>query len=92
VVYDNDVMAIAGLGAAHDMGLAVPADVSIVAGEDSPLCQIVGPPLTVVKRDIVGFGAQAARMLFEILETGSATSVQAAVGHLEIRRSTGPAA
>jgi DNA-binding LacI/PurR family transcriptional regulator len=91
VVYDNDVMAIAGLGVANDMGLAVPADVSIVAGEDSPLCQVVGPPLTVVKRDIVGFGAQAARMLFEILETGSASSVQAAVGHLEVRRSTGPA-
>ena len=92
VVYDNDVMAIAGLGAAHDLGLAVPADVSIVAGEDSPLCQVVGPPLTVVKRDIVGFGAQAARMLFEILETGSATSLPATTGHLEIRRSTGPAA
>jgi DNA-binding LacI/PurR family transcriptional regulator len=65
--------------------------VSIVAGEDSPLCQVVGPPLTVVKRDIVGFGAQAARMLFEILETGTAAGVQAVSAHLEIRRSTGPA-
>jgi hypothetical protein len=45
----------------------------------------------VVKRDIVGFGAQAARMLFEILETGAATSVPATPAHLEIRRSTGPA-
>src|SRR6185503_4890154 len=31
VIYDNDVMAIAGLGVAQEMGLSVPAELSIVA-------------------------------------------------------------
>ena len=61
-------MAIAGLGAAHESGVAVPADLSLVAWEDSPLCRFVSPPLTVVEHDIAAFGAQAARLLFARLE------------------------
>jgi DNA-binding LacI/PurR family transcriptional regulator len=91
IVYDNDVMAVAGLGAAQQLGVAVPADLSIVACEDSPLCQAVGPSLTVVKRDIVAFGRQAARLLFEALEGGRPHSVKAAPARLVIRRSSGPA-
>ena len=90
IVYDNDVMAIAGLGAAHESGLAVPADLSLVAWEDSPLCRFVSPPLTVVEHDIAAFGAQAARLLFARLEgeTGGVAGPDAA---LLIRRSTAPA-
>jgi len=91
IVYDNDVMAVAGLGVARELGLAVPADLSIVACEDSPLCQVVGPPLTVLKRDIVGFGRRAAGMLFDTVATGERNSVQAETARLVIRRSTGPA-
>lgn len=91
IVYDNDVMAVAGLGAAQQLGLAVPADLSIVACEDSPLCQAVRPPLTVLKRDIVAFGRQAARLLFERIEGGHAPSIKAAPARLVVRRSSGPA-
>ncbi len=91
ILYDNDVMAVAGLGAAREAGLAVPAELSVVAFEDSPLCQVVGPPLTVVKRDIVDLGARAARMLLEIVEGGSPRSVRAATGRLVVRGSSGPA-
>jgi DNA-binding LacI/PurR family transcriptional regulator len=90
IVYDNDVMAVAGLGVAHELGLAVPTDLSIVACEDSPLCQVVGPPLTVLKRDIVGFGGRAARMLLDLVATGERHSVQAETPRLVVRRSTGP--
>lgn len=91
IVYDNDVMAIAGLGAAHDLGRAVPADLSIVAGEDSPLCQVVGPPLTAVRRDIAALGARSARLLFQVVSGGTPDSVQTGTGRLVVRRSTGPA-
>ena len=40
-----------------------PAELSIVAGDDSALCQVVRPDLTVLKRDIVGYGAHAAQLL-----------------------------
>ncbi|UQU66478.1 LacI family transcriptional regulator [Couchioplanes caeruleus] len=91
VVYDNDVMAIAGLGVAGELGLAVPADLSIVACEDSPLCQVVGPPLTVVRRDIAAYGALATAQLFAALDGTAEPPVQARGGDLAIRRSTGPA-
>jgi DNA-binding LacI/PurR family transcriptional regulator len=90
IVYDNDVMAIAGLGVAGELGLAVPADLSVVACEDSPLCEAVGPPLTVIRRDIAAYGALAAAQLFAALEGEVRPPVQAEGGRLEIRRSTGP--
>ena len=52
IVYDSDVLAVTGLGVAHQMGLSVPDDVSIVAWDDSLICQVVHPPLTALTRDI----------------------------------------
>jgi DNA-binding LacI/PurR family transcriptional regulator len=92
IVYDNDVMAIAGLGVAGELGIAVPGDLSVVACEDSPLCQVVGPPLTVVRRDIAAYGGLAVAQLFAALDGEVRASVRAESGHLEVRRSTGPAA
>jgi DNA-binding LacI/PurR family transcriptional regulator len=89
VVYDNDVMAVAGLGVARERGMSVPGDLSIVASEDSPVCQLLAPPLTVLKRDIVGYGRQAAGLLFEALATGERRSVQAETPRLVVRGSSG---
>jgi DNA-binding LacI/PurR family transcriptional regulator len=91
IVYDNDVMAVAGLGVAGELGLAVPADLSIVACEDSPLCQVVGPPLTVVRRDIAAYGGLAVQQLFAALDGDVRPPVRAESGRLEVRRSTGAA-
>ncbi|MFD0821886.1 LacI family DNA-binding transcriptional regulator, partial [Micromonospora zhanjiangensis] len=63
VIYDNDVMAVAGLSVAQEMGIVVPTDLSIVAWDDSPLCRLVHPPLTALGRDIPAYGAHAARRL-----------------------------
>jgi DNA-binding LacI/PurR family transcriptional regulator len=67
VIYDNDIMAIAGLAVAQEMGLAVPGDLSIVAFDDSPLCQLVHPPLTALTRDIPAYGALAAEQLLNVI-------------------------
>src|SRR4029450_8598742 len=61
VIYTNDVMAVAGTSVAHEMAVAVPNDLSIVAWDDSVLCEIIHPPLTVLSRDIMGYGARAPR-------------------------------
>jgi DNA-binding LacI/PurR family transcriptional regulator len=63
LVYDNDVMAVSGLTAAQGLGLRVPADVSMLAWDDSALCELVHPPLTALSRDIAEHGAHAARVL-----------------------------
>jgi DNA-binding LacI/PurR family transcriptional regulator len=63
ILYDNDVMALAGLNAAQRMGRRIPDDVSILAWEDSPLCELVHPALTALHRDVPAYGAHAARHL-----------------------------
>jgi DNA-binding LacI/PurR family transcriptional regulator len=92
VVYDNDVMAIAGLAVAQEMGLAVPADLSIVAFDDSPLCRLVHPPLTALSRDIPAYGAHAAQQLLAVIAGGPARTVQDATARLTPRGSTAPPA
>ena len=71
VIYDNDVMAVAGTSVAHEMGVDVPRDLSIVAWDDSVLCEIVHPPLTVLSRDIMAYGARAAERLLALLDGDS---------------------
>ncbi|WP_346766350.1 LacI family DNA-binding transcriptional regulator [Streptomyces sp. CB01881] len=67
VLYDNDITAVAGLSVAQEMGLRVPADLSIVAWDDSPLVQVVRPALTALTRDIHAYGANAARTLLSLI-------------------------
>lgn len=71
ILYDNDVMAIAGLSVAQEMGLTVPGDLSIVAFDDSPLCRLVHPPLTALSRDIPAYGQLAARQLLDLVGNGA---------------------
>ncbi|WP_328461712.1 LacI family transcriptional regulator [Actinoplanes sp. NBC_00393] len=90
IIYDNDVMAVAGLAVAQEMGLAVPGDLSIVAWDDSPLCSLVHPPLTALSRDISAYGAQAARELLNAIDGKKVGNVEAGRVHLTPRGSTAP--
>jgi DNA-binding LacI/PurR family transcriptional regulator len=90
IVYDNDVMAVAGLSAAQGMGFEVPAGLSIVSWDDSVLCEITHPPLTAVRRDIAEIGAGAARMLREMVDGRRPTHLKEAAPLLLPRDSTGP--
>jgi DNA-binding LacI/PurR family transcriptional regulator len=90
IVYDNDVMAVAGLGAAQRMGVRVPADLSIVTWDDSPLCELVHPALTALRRDIPATGANAARMLSEAAAGRPPGHLEEPSPALVSRDSTGP--
>ncbi len=61
ILYDNDVMAAAGLGVAQRMGVSVPGGVSIVSWDDSALCELMHPALTALRRDIAGRRARPPR-------------------------------
>ena len=71
IAYDSDVLAVTGLGVAQQMGFQVPDDVSIVAWDDSFLCQVVHPPLTTLSRDIVTYGSLACRRLLALIDDRS---------------------
>ncbi|MFJ8826593.1 LacI family DNA-binding transcriptional regulator [Streptomyces sp. NPDC102467] len=68
VIYDNDLMAVAGLSVAAEMGLRVPADLSLLAWDDSQLCRLTHPALSAMSHDIHAFGADVARTLYDILK------------------------
>ena len=89
ILYDNDVMAVAGLGAAQRMGAQVPADLSIMVWDDSTLCEFVHPAFTALRRDIPAAGVQAARMLREAVAGGRPDHCQETPPVLLIRDSTG---
>lgn len=88
IVYDNDVMAVAGTDAARQLGVRVPADVSVVVWDDSVICELVRPAFTALRRDIPAAGACAARMLRETVAGAQPASIREAPPVLEVRDST----
>jgi DNA-binding LacI/PurR family transcriptional regulator len=88
IIYDNDVMAVAGVSVAHEMGVEVPGDVSIMAWDDSVLCEITHPPLTALSRDSTAYGRQAAENLLALLGGEVVTEVQETPPRLVVRGST----
>ncbi|MBL1086092.1 LacI family DNA-binding transcriptional regulator [Streptomyces actinomycinicus] len=91
LVYDNDVMTVAGVAAAAELGLRVPQDVSVVSWEDSALCRLVTPQLSALSRDSAEFGRTAARELLALLDGGPARTVRVPVPRLIERDSTAAA-
>jgi DNA-binding LacI/PurR family transcriptional regulator len=70
IIYDNDLMAVSGLGAAQRLGVSVPDGLSIAAWDDSVLCRLVHPALTALTRDVTAYGAHAARNLLDLAAGG----------------------
>lgn len=67
LVCANDDMAAGALFSAHRMGLNIPADVSITGFDDTPVSEIVWPPLTTVHQPLRQIGAKAVELLVELL-------------------------
>ncbi|WP_411133816.1 LacI family DNA-binding transcriptional regulator [Streptomyces sp. C10] len=88
IIYDNDVMAVAGASVAAGRGIPVPGALSIVAWDDSALCRVTHPRLTALVRDTPGFGRLAAQELLAVLDGGPLRTVQGELPHLEAREST----
>jgi DNA-binding LacI/PurR family transcriptional regulator len=90
IVYDNDIMAVAGLAVAVAAGLGVPADVSLLAWDDSPLCRVTHPTLSAMGHDVHGFGADVARTLFGVIAREGPGSHPVPAPVLTPRGSTAP--
>ncbi|MEW1634595.1 LacI family DNA-binding transcriptional regulator [Streptomyces sp. NPDC093801] len=90
LVYDNDVMAVAGSAVAAGLGIPVPGRLSIVAWDDSALCRVTHPPLTALVRDTAGFGRLAAEELLSVLAGAPPRVRESELPRLEPRGSTAP--
>ncbi|WP_275936994.1 substrate-binding domain-containing protein [Streptomyces nanshensis] len=76
---------------AHQLGLSVPEELSVVGYDDTPLAAYTHPPLASARADAQGWGAAAARALDEVIASGRADDVDLAPAELLPRASMGPA-
>lgn len=90
IMYDNDLTAVAAMDVARRMSLAVPWDLSIIAGDNSALCQLATPSLTALSRDVTGYGAATATMLLALFEGEQPEPYKMPTAELTVRGSTAP--
>lgn len=99
VVTDDDVTATVVLDVARRLGLAVPWDLSIIAGTDAAACQLATPSLTAVPYPVRELGRAVGQVLLGALaatnrdsraEVVATTSGTVSVGNLVVRGSTAP--
>jgi LacI family transcriptional regulator len=68
-----DMMAVGAIRTMHTAGLSVPGDLAIVGFDDIRLAELLAPPLTTVRQDMVGIGLAAGRALVEQIENPDVT-------------------
>ncbi|WP_448061537.1 LacI family DNA-binding transcriptional regulator [Cellulomonas hominis] len=90
IVYDNDVMAIAGLGVAAELGVPVPGRLSLLAWDDSALCRLAHPPLSAMSLDVHAMGVLVGDCVLNVLAGGPVASYAAPLPRLVARGSTAP--
>lgn len=88
----NDEMAAGVLAAAHEMGLSVPEELSVVGFDDMPLASKVWPALTTIRQPIPSMAARAAELLMmQLRGEPDDKSGHVLESSLTFRQSTGPA-
>ncbi len=90
IVYDNDVMALAGLAAAKELGVPVPDRLSLIAWDDSTLCWLASPALTAMSVDVHQFGVLVAEAVLERVDGAPPTERWAPPARYSPRGTTAP--
>jgi len=87
----NDMLAVAVIRAAHDLGLAVPDDISIAGFDDIPMSSFTSPRLTSVSGMAEDSGRDAVGLLLKrFKEPNLPQQITTAPIQLIVRESTGP--
>lgn len=87
IIYDDDLMALGGLLAAENAGLSVPGDLSMVAWDDSALCQLSTPKLAALSHDVQAIGELTAQAMLTFRTDGIARRYEAPMVNLVSRES-----
>ena len=89
----NDQLAIGALRALHDLGLGVPADVSVVGWDDHPESAFLVPSLTTVQMDLEAQGSSTMHQLLAALAPDAPAPQEPGptAMRLVLRESSGPA-
>jgi DNA-binding LacI/PurR family transcriptional regulator len=91
IYYVDWLLAVGGIKAAHEMGVRVPEDISIVGFDDTNMRHAVHPTLTAVCQNAVKLGAEAGTRLTQVLTGERKAPFQITMpSFFEINESTGP--
>jgi LacI family transcriptional regulator len=63
----NDNSALATIAAAQQLGVRVPDDVSVIGFDNVPESAVANPPLTTIKQPLQQMGAEALRLLVDLI-------------------------
>ncbi|MBS4218071.1 LacI family DNA-binding transcriptional regulator [Bacillus sp. FJAT-49711] len=85
----NDMMACGVYQMAHELGIRIPIDLSIVGFDDIPLISALIPKLTTIQQNTYEMGREAVRVLFRKIENMETKSVIFSP-NLVVRDSTAP--
>ncbi|BDI22972.1 LacI family DNA-binding transcriptional regulator [Herbiconiux sp. L3-i23] len=67
----NDLSALSIIAVARDLGLSVPADLSVIGFDDVPEAARADPPLSTVRQPIQRLGEAATRLVLELIAGGT---------------------
>lgn len=85
----SDLMGLAVLDVARELGITVPGELSVVGFDNIPESALCDPPLTTVQQPIREMGREAVALLIEIIEGREPASTHLTLGtDLVLRRST----
>jgi DNA-binding LacI/PurR family transcriptional regulator len=90
IMATTDQLALGALRAARELGLSVPADLSVTGFDDIPEAAVADPPLTTARQPLVEKGRVAGGLLMELARGRQPKDVGLPV-ELVTRASTGPA-
>ncbi|MDV6331411.1 LacI family DNA-binding transcriptional regulator [Asticcacaulis sp. 201] len=65
VICANDDMAAGALYHAHERGVRVPGDISVVGFDDAPFAQMVWPPLTTIHQPVFAMAQRAVEIILQ---------------------------
>ncbi|MDO4665513.1 MAG: LacI family DNA-binding transcriptional regulator [Actinomycetaceae bacterium] len=88
LIFDNETLTFGGIAALQTLGLQPGREVLVCSCEDSPICRIASPSITVIDRDPADLGALAATLVLERAAGGRARIAYLPEGDLVVRAST----
>lgn len=85
----TDRLAVGVMACLHDHGIRVPGDMAVAGMGDSDMARMVRPALSTVHYDYAGTGAEATRLMLNMLEHKGGQPLRAVMPYrLALRRST----
>ncbi len=76
IFYYSDVMAIAGLRAAADLGLSIPKDLSIIGYDDINICKYTIPRLTTIRQDSHDMGFYIGQKTLDLINRDHGKNIE----------------